>query len=50
LESDALLDVALGVHVESALEDDYDVLVGEAVAELADKFGAELAEFFDPKP
>jgi tRNA nucleotidyltransferase (CCA-adding enzyme) len=50
LESDALLDVALGVHVESALEDDYDVLVGEAVTELADEFGAELAEFFDPKP
>ncbi|WP_135823252.1 CCA tRNA nucleotidyltransferase [Halorussus ruber] len=50
LESDALLDVALGVHVESALEDGYDVLVGEAVGELAGEFGVELAEFFDPKP
>ncbi|WP_128477196.1 CCA tRNA nucleotidyltransferase [Halorussus pelagicus] len=50
LESDALFDVALGVHVESALADDYDVLVGEAVAELADEFGAEVADYFDPTP
>jgi tRNA nucleotidyltransferase (CCA-adding enzyme) len=50
LRNTALLDVALGVHVESALKDDYDVLVGEEVAELAEEFGVELAEFFDPKP
>jgi tRNA nucleotidyltransferase (CCA-adding enzyme) len=50
LESEALFDVALGVHVESALEDSYDVLVGAAVGELADEFGTELAAFFDPKP
>ncbi|WP_276299869.1 CCA tRNA nucleotidyltransferase [Halorussus lipolyticus] len=50
LASEAIFDVALGVHVESALDDGYDVLVGEAVGELAEKFGAELAAFFDPKP
>ncbi|UPV76006.1 CCA tRNA nucleotidyltransferase [Halorussus limi] len=50
LESDALFDVALGVHVESALADGYDVLVGEAVAQLADEFGAQLADYFDPEP
>jgi len=50
LRSDALFDVALGVHVESALEADYDVLVGEEVAQLADEFGARLADYFDPTP
>ncbi|USZ69424.1 CCA tRNA nucleotidyltransferase [Halorussus salilacus] len=50
LRSDALFDVALGVHVESALGDGYDVLVGEEVAELADEFGVELARYFDPRP
>ncbi|NEU58885.1 CCA tRNA nucleotidyltransferase [Halorussus sp. MSC15.2] len=50
LESDALFGVALGVHVESALANGYDLLVGEAVGELAAEFGAELAEFFDPEP
>lgn len=50
LRSDAIFDVALGVHVESALEDDYEVLVGGAVGELADEFGVELAGYFDPKP
>ncbi|WP_137286391.1 CCA tRNA nucleotidyltransferase [Halorussus salinisoli] len=50
LESEGLFDVALGVRVESALEDDYVVLVGESIAELADEFGEELAAFFDPKP
>jgi tRNA nucleotidyltransferase (CCA-adding enzyme) len=50
LESDAILDVALGLRVESALEDDYDVLVGEEVGELADEFGEELTDYFDPRP
>jgi tRNA nucleotidyltransferase (CCA-adding enzyme) len=50
LESDALLDVALGVRVESALEDGYEVLVGDAVAELAEEFGETLADYFDPEP
>ena len=49
-ESDALLDVALGAHVETALEDDYEVLVGEDTAALAGEFGVELARYFDPTP
>jgi tRNA nucleotidyltransferase (CCA-adding enzyme) len=49
LRSD-LLSVGLGTHVESSLAAGYDVLVGEAVAELADAFGAELARYFDPRP
>ncbi|WP_226022260.1 CCA tRNA nucleotidyltransferase [Halomicrobium salinisoli] len=50
LRSDALFDVALGAHVESALEEGYDVLVGDDVAALADEFGAEFGEYFDPRP
>ncbi|PSP54951.1 CCA tRNA nucleotidyltransferase [Halobacteriales archaeon QS_1_67_19] len=50
LESEAAFDVALGAHVESSLKDGYDVLVGADVAELADQFGAELADYFDPQP
>ncbi|WP_114575967.1 CCA tRNA nucleotidyltransferase [Saliphagus sp. LR7] len=50
LESDRLFDVALGAHVETALEEDYDLLVGENLAALADPFGAELARYFDPSP
>jgi len=50
LHSDRLLDVRLGTHVESALEDDYDVLVGEEIAALAEEFGVELARYFDPAP
>jgi len=47
---DRLLDVALGAHVEDALEAGYDVLAGEAVIDLADEFGEELARYFDPRP
>ena len=50
LRSDALFDVALGTHVATALETDYEVVVGEELAELADAFGVELAEYFDPTP
>jgi len=46
---DHLPDVALGAHVESIVEQgDYEVLVGERVASLADEFGEELAGYFDP--
>jgi tRNA nucleotidyltransferase (CCA-adding enzyme) len=48
LDSDAVFDVALGAHVASALEDDYEVLAGEAVTGLTDEFGVELARHFDP--
>jgi tRNA nucleotidyltransferase (CCA-adding enzyme) len=50
LESDAVFEVSLGVHVEQALEDDYDLLSGSDVASLAERFGTELAAFFDPAP
>ena len=50
LESNALLTVALGAHVESALEAEYEVLAGADVAELAASFGTELARYFSPKP
>ena len=50
LASDALLDVALGAHVETALEDGYDLLVGDETATLAEEFGAELARYFSPRP
>jgi len=50
LASDRLLDVRLGTHVERALEDEYDVLVGEEITALAEEFGVELARYFDPEP
>ncbi|WP_254762970.1 CCA tRNA nucleotidyltransferase [Natrinema marinum] len=50
LESDRLFDVGLGAHVETALEDGYEVLVGEEIAALLDEFGTELATYFDPRP
>ncbi|MFB6296537.1 MAG: CCA tRNA nucleotidyltransferase [Halobacteriales archaeon] len=50
LESDALFDTRLGPAVEDALEAGYEVLQGEAIAELAGEFGADLAEYFDPGP
>jgi len=50
LTSDALFDVALGAHVETQLQESYDVLVGDELRELADEFGADLAAYLDPKP
>lgn len=45
-----IFDVALGAHVESALDAGYDVLVDDAVATLADEFGVQFADYFDPTP
>ncbi len=50
LDSDALFEMALGAHVESALETGYEVLVGEEISSLASSFGAELAAYFEPEP
>jgi tRNA nucleotidyltransferase (CCA-adding enzyme) len=50
LESDVVFDVALGKDVESALDEGYDVLVGEEIATLAAAFGTELATYFSPAP
>ncbi|WP_306055327.1 CCA tRNA nucleotidyltransferase [Natronococcus wangiae] len=50
LESDRLFDVGLGAHVETALEDGYEVLVGTETTGLLPEFGEPLAEYFDPRP
>ncbi|WP_117365473.1 CCA tRNA nucleotidyltransferase [Natrarchaeobaculum sulfurireducens] len=50
LESDRLFDVGLGAHVETALEDGYEVFVGTEVTTLLEEFGGELRRYFDPRP
>ncbi|TQQ82702.1 CCA tRNA nucleotidyltransferase [Halonotius terrestris] len=50
LDSDAIFEVALGAQIETALDDGYDLLWDEDVATLADRFGAELAAYFEPAP
>ena len=50
LASDAVFEAALGVHVESAMEEGYELLVGDEVAALAPEFGVQLARYFDPAP
>jgi len=50
LESDSLFDGGLGVAVEESLRQEYDVLVGDDVAALAEAFGTELARYFSPSP
>ncbi|GAA0520898.1 tRNA nucleotidyltransferase (CCA-adding enzyme) [Halorubrum aquaticum] len=49
LESDAAGDIALGAQIEPPFAD-RDVLVGDAVATLADRFGRGLREFYEPHP
>jgi tRNA nucleotidyltransferase (CCA-adding enzyme) len=50
LESEAILDVALGTHVESALQSGYDVVLDDGIAGLADTFGRELGAYLSPSP
>jgi len=50
LDSDAILDVAHGTDVESALAAGYELLAGDGVAALAGSFGTQLAAYFDPGP
>lgn len=50
LESETLFDVSLGARVETSLEDGYEVVSGEQIAELADEFGTPLARYFEPTP
>lgn len=50
LTSDDLFTVRLGTHIETALEEHYEVLVGDEIAALVDEFGVELATYFDPTP
>ena len=50
LESDALFGVALGADIETALNAEYDLLIGDDIGDLAPMFGAELARYFAPRP
>ncbi|MFB9805100.1 hypothetical protein ACFFQF_06690 [Haladaptatus pallidirubidus] len=50
LESETVFDSALGVHVEQAMREGYEVLSGDEIGVLAAEFGRELARYFDPKP
>ena len=50
LASDALFGAALGTDVETALNAEYDLLIGEDVGELAAAFGTALADYFSPSP
>ena len=50
LGSDAVFEVALGAAIERSLTEDYEVLIDEAVADLATEFGREFASYCDPKP
>lgn len=50
LESDALFGVALGADVETALNAEYDLLVGDEISELTPAFGTDLARYFSPRP
>ncbi|NKE35222.1 CCA tRNA nucleotidyltransferase [Natronococcus sp. JC468] len=50
LESERLFDVGLGAHVETALEDGYDVLVGTETTALLPEFGRQLRAYFEPRP
>jgi len=50
LEEGVVGEVRLGAGVADVLAEDYDVLTGESIAELAEAFGTELAAYFDPRP
>jgi tRNA nucleotidyltransferase (CCA-adding enzyme) len=50
LESDRLFDVRLGAHVETALENDYEVLVGSETTALLPEFDSQFAAYFEPRP
>ncbi|WP_049922378.1 CCA tRNA nucleotidyltransferase [Halopiger djelfimassiliensis] len=50
LESDRLFDVGLGSHVETALQNGYEVLVGDEVTALLAEFGQEYRRYFEPTP
>jgi tRNA nucleotidyltransferase (CCA-adding enzyme) len=48
LRSEKISEIALGARIERQLESGYEVLEGDAVAELTQEFGVELARYFDP--
>jgi tRNA nucleotidyltransferase (CCA-adding enzyme) len=50
VDDDAVFDVGIGPHVESAMQEGYEVLAGEEVAAIAEEFGVELRRYFEPRP
>ncbi len=50
LESDRLFKAALGAHVKTALEEEYELFVGEELTTLLEEFGSELSHYFEPTP
>ena len=50
LASDTLLEVGLGVRIEETLEAEYELLVGDEIAGLAEKLGAELTAYLTAGP
>ncbi|QFU81853.1 CCA tRNA nucleotidyltransferase [Natronorubrum aibiense] len=50
LESDRLFDVGLGAHIETALEDEYTVLLGDEITTLLEEFAEQLSLYFEPRP
>ena len=50
LESDTIFECALGAHIESQLKTDYDLLVGDDIATLTRRVGAQLWQYFNPRP
>jgi len=50
LESDALFEARLGPAVDAALGRGYELVTGESLATLAEEFGHELADYFEPAP
>jgi len=50
LDSDDLFDVGLGVRIEEALEDGYELHVDDEIAALADSVGGQLTAYLDPQP
>ncbi|RRJ32516.1 CCA tRNA nucleotidyltransferase [Halocatena pleomorpha] len=45
-----LFSIALGVDIEDALNENYEIMIGPRTATLAEEFGTEFARYFDPKP
>ncbi|MFB6267007.1 MAG: CCA tRNA nucleotidyltransferase [Halodesulfurarchaeum sp.] len=48
--AEKLHEVALGAQVEDALRDGYTVYSGAEIGALAEEFGRDLADYFDPAP
>jgi len=50
LASNDLFDVGLGVRIDQALEDGYELHVDDEIAAVADSLGGQLTAYLDPRP